>query len=100
MWQYGKSTGLRGGRPASVSASAAGLQVPVPTHSGPQFPPLYMGVASKGPPGYASLSQRLWVLGCAGISSSVRLSLASRLDSSHGISGDSGGSQLSIWTAP
>lgn len=92
MWQYGKSTGLRCTRPASVSA--AELHVPEPTHSGPQFPPLYIGVASKGLSGYASLSQRLCVLGSAGLPCALSPP-GPRLDSSRGISGGRGGSQLS-----
>lgn len=67
VWQCGRSTGFRGGRSASVFP--AGLCVPEPTlvFSGPQSPVLYIGVASKGPPGYASLAHRLWVLGSAGV---------------------------------
>lgn len=62
MQQRGGSAGLRGKRPASVFA--AGLHVPEPTlvPSEPQFPPLYMGVASKG----ALLATLAWLrISCA-----------------------------------
>lgn len=44
-----------------------GYNIPEPTHSGPPFPSLYMDMASQGSRGYASLFQRLWVLGSAGV---------------------------------
>ena len=50
-----------------LSTAELGVPEPTPALSGPQFPPLHVSVASKGPPSYAPLAQTLWVLGCAGI---------------------------------
>ena len=98
VWKHGRGAGLRYRRP--VFCPCCWLHTPELTlvPSEPPFPPLYIDVASKGPPGSPNLAQSL--LHSADLAWAPRHCPAPRLDSSHGISGGQGLPVLSIWTAP